>query len=103
MGLGIVPVAQVATTGGGYEVGYVYFSDGTLWMRTRRTSYWQDDAKFGTSDAITVCLDFEAHTVAFRKNNKAVGRPQKIARGEAFHFAFDSYYKGDAVTLLELW
>lgn len=58
-------------------------------------------------DEITVCLNLDVNTVAFRKNDVAVCAPQPIAPG-AYHFVFDTNYgakakaKADSVTIVEV-
>lgn len=52
-------------------------------------------------DAITVRLNLNTNTVAFRKNTEKVGPPQKLDDDAAYQFAFDGYTAGDAVTIIE--
>lgn len=56
---------------------------------------------YGSGATITVLLDVDKNTVAFKKNEKqVVGSPRKIVH-EAYYFAF-SARRDDAVTILSM-
>lgn len=102
VGFGVVPASKVSHTRfGAGSVGYVYFSIGGYWARSRRQKTF--DVAYGTGDLVTVCLDLDAHTVTFRKNGETVGSAQKIAREEdAYYFAFTAYTGGQKVSIVEI-
>lgn len=131
IGLGIAPVARGASSiaggGGGQgsfganDVGYVYYSgkaapgrtviatlakcvvaDGEYYGQTSNRLIRTFGAGYDTGDTITVILDVEATTVAFRKNGTTVFA-HEIASAAAFQFAFDACKTGAAVTILEMW
>lgn len=69
-------------------------------------SFGEYHSKDGVGDMITVRLDLDANTVAFRKNGigTTAGSAQNIARGyePPFHFAFKAQTKGDAAEIVEM-
>lgn len=81
-------------------VAYVWSSSGAYFAQ----SGWSETANFGVKfkkgDRITVRLDIDANTVAFRKNGVDVGSPQDIASG-AYNFLFEAEWSGDRVTIVE--
>lgn len=82
-------------------VGYVYCASGNVYAEKGYPLTTKFD-EYDTGDNITVQLDVDASTVAFRKNGTDAGAPQKITHGEAYYFAFDSETEGDAVTITEV-
>lgn len=104
MALGVVPAAMASSTDVACNVGYMCDVFGDYWNRGAIVRDADDllFAGYGTGDFITVCLNLDAKTVAFRKNGADVGAPQSIAEeGGAFHFAFESEDKSEPVTIVE--
>lgn len=105
MGLGVVPAALAAdgTCRGAYEVGWVYDPVGYYWDRDDYDARF--DEGYGTGDRVTVILNLDANTVAFRKNDVDAGSQKDIAHGysseAAFRFAFEAYYNRIAVTIVK--
>lgn len=73
LGLGVVPVSRISYADGALQVGYVYLSNGTTYVVGWPIA--KQGATFGTGDTLTVCLDLDAETVAFRKNGASFNVP----------------------------
>lgn len=97
--LGVVPVAKASITGSTYGLGYMYGSNGRFNAPGHVVSSF--DVPYGSGDLVTVRLNLGANTVAFRLNGADVGVAQKIAPGDAYYFAFEADYEGDAVTIVD--
>lgn len=80
---------------------FVYYPSGNFYAKTSwRTATF---AEYGTGDTITVRLDLDGSTVAFRKNDVDVGTPQEITHIEdAYYFAFSWSREGNGVTIVEI-
>lgn len=99
--LGVISAAKTSVSGCGWNLGYMWSSDGYYCVRGHQESM---SIKYGEGDAITVCLDLDANTIAFHKNGEVVNDfpvPLKIAPGEEYNFAFDGYTDGNAVTIVD--
>lgn len=98
--IGVVPAAKASHARSAYTVGCVYYSNGNY----HALGKWVPSivgASYGAGDLVTARLDLPANTIAFRKNGADVGTPQKIAPGDAYHFAFEAWCEDDAVTIVE--
>lgn len=114
--LGVVPASRASQAwkgGRASHVGCTYGSNGRLYRQGSEIRDWSpwsryqyvakrfQDREYGVGDEITVRLDLDAFTVAFRKNGATTGgySPIQIAR-DKYHFAFDAAVGGDAVTIV---
>lgn len=92
-------MSNASRTDGAEELGYMLYDNGWYFAKS-------DDFKeafgvaYGEGDALTVCLDLDANTIAFRKNGVLLS-PQAIEH-DAYYFALDTIAQGDAVTIVNL-
>lgn len=103
--LGVVSAAKASDAGDAVFAGFMYDSSGCYY---RQGCLVLRFPAYGTGDRITVRLDLDASTVAFRKNGVDCERfgadvrsVQNITPGEAFQFAFDAIQNPSAVTIVE--
>lgn len=97
--LGVILASRASSVDRALNVGPMYYSSGF---------YYGADCcapnvggGFHSGDVVTVRLDLDANTIAFRVNGAGTVPPQEIARGDAYHFAFAAGGKGNAVTIVE--
>ena len=85
----------------GHEVGYFYWSRSGQFYANNSHKNWGTDTKCGAGDEITVCLNLDANTIAFRKNSTAVCEAQHISN-EPYCFVFRATTDGSCVTIVGL-
>lgn len=100
--LGVAPASKVSATNDVWAVGsYMYSTSGSYWEKGRCRGS-KIGAYGAVGDVVTVRLNLDALTVAFRLNGADVGSPQSISPDEAgYHFAFEAWSEGNAVTIGE--
>lgn len=101
IGFGLVTVAMALSTEAAASVGYVKAFDGAYFALHDSVRFKKVDGGIGykAGDIVTVRLDFDNSTVAFRKNCIGIGSPQKIAPANTLLCAFEVYYQDNAATI----
>lgn len=102
LALGVISTQDINYDGFGFKVAYEYSTDG-YYRRCNREEVRLKS--YDAGDEVTVRLDVDAGTVAFRKNgdHPLLGSPRQMPPGQAYHFSFDTYKAGECVTIVEMW
>lgn len=105
--LGVIPcrwVSKASKIGSARSVGYILYSSRGYYAPPGSCVHEWFGPGFGVGDAVTVRLDLEVNTVAFRKNGADIESPQEIQRGaeEEYCFVVEACGGGVAVTIIEI-
>lgn len=95
-------MTKASSTESATSVGYMYKANGCYAAQGMSRAFLGREGKYRTGDLITVLLDLDASTVAFRKSGKDVVSGTIAHEVGGYYFAFDTDSQEHAVTIVEM-